>query len=192
MKIKTLYQTLQDRGNPDDILATAPFACKWQNTWLGEGYYFWDTFIENAHWWGDVRYKSDYIISKFTCDFDTNICFDLVGDTEQMLDFSNSIEYLKGEKLINDKTIVSRVINHLKTKVDGFNFQAIRVYGIKSISEYKEEYKKYRHRLIFELSKPQYLDYKPAIQICIYEKTGLNLRDVCIVFPDEYNMDYLV
>ena len=46
--------------------------------------------------------------------------------------------------------------------------------------------------MIFELSKPQYLDYKPAIQICIYEKTGLNLRDTKIVYPDAYNLDYLV
>lgn len=183
---------MQDRGNPDHVLASAPFPCKWENTWLGEGYYFWDTFIENAHWWGKVRYKNNYIISKFICDFDMSLCFDLVGDTEQMLDFSESIDYLKSENLIDKNTTVSRIINHLKNKVEGFDFQAIRVYGIKSISEYKEEYSKYRHRMIFELSKPQYLDYKPAIQICIFEKTGLNLRDANIVFPDEYNPDYLV
>ena len=74
----------------------------------------------------------------------------------------------------------------------GFNYQAIRAYGIKSISEYKEEYQKYRHRLIFELSKPQYLDYKPAIQLCIFKKNGLNLRNIKIEFPDEYNLDYIV
>jgi len=192
LKAKTLYQTLGDRGNPDDILANAPFPCKWENTWLGEGYYFWDTFIENAHWWGDVRYRSDYVISKMTCDFDTSLCFDLVGDTEHMLDFSKSIDYMKAQNLIDKNTTVSRIINHLKNKIGGFDFQAIRVYGIKSISEYKEGYRKYRHHLIFELSKPQYIDYKPAIQICIYEKTGLNLRDISIVYPDSYNMDYLL
>lgn len=192
MKVKTLYQALEDRGNPEYILANAPFACNWPNTWLGEGFYFWDTFIENAHWWGEVRYGSSYIISKMDCDFDTNLCFDLVGDTDHMLDFSRSIEFLKNQNLIDKNTTVSRIISHLKSKIDGFDFQAIRVYGIKSISEHKEEYRKYRHRLIFELSKPQYLDYKPAIQICIYQKTGLNLRNVNIDFPDEYNKDYLV
>jgi hypothetical protein len=109
-----------------------------------------------------------------------------------MLDFSNSIEFLKSKNLINDETTVSRILSHLKNKVPGFNYQAIRAYGIKSISEYKEEYQKYRHRLIFELSKPQYLDYKPAIQLCIFKKNGLNLRNIKIEFPDEYNLDYIV
>ncbi|MCU0349270.1 MAG: hypothetical protein MUF43_00345 [Flavobacterium sp.] len=192
MKIKTLFQTLEDRGNPDYVEKNAPFSCHWENTWLGDGYYFWDTFIENAHWWGEVRYKNNYIICKATCDFDSSICFDLVGDTEHMLDFSNSIEFLKSQNLINEETTVSRILSHFKNKVPGFNFQAIRVYGIKSISDYKEEYQKYKHRLIFELSKPQYLDYKPAIQICIFKQGGLNLREIKIEFPDEYNLDYVI
>lgn len=192
MKGKTLYQTLEDRGKPEYILATAPFPCKWENAWLGEGYYFWDTFIENAHWWGDVRYRNAYVISEMICDFDSSLCFDLVGDTEHMLDFSRSIDFMKSENLVDKNTTVSRILNLLKYKVGGFDFQAIRVYGNKSISGYKEEYRKYRHHLKFELSKPQYLDYKPAIQLCIFEKTGLNLRDLSIVYPDKYNKESVV
>lgn len=191
MKLKILYQTLNDRGNPEYVIENAPFPCNWNNTWLGEGYYFWDTFIENAHWWGEVRHKNKYIICKTTCEFDTNKCFDLVGDTEHMLDFSKSIELLKREKLITSETTVARVLNFIKTKI-GFDYQAIRVYGIKSISEHKEEYQKYRHRLLFELSKPQFLDYKPAIQICIFEKNGLNRSNLTIEYPDEYNVDYVI
>lgn len=192
MKVKTLYQTLQDRGNPEEIELNAPFRCHWNNSWLGSGYYFWDTFIENAHWWGEVRYNKSYVICSFHCDFNTTHCFDLVGDTEHMLDFSNSIDFLKSQKLLDKHTTVSRVFSLLKQKVKGFNYQAIRVYGIKSVSDYKEEYKKYRHQLLFELSRPQYLDYKPAIQICIFKKCGLNLRNARIEYPDEYNQDYLV
>lgn len=192
MKKKTLYQTLEDRGNPDYIEANAPFLCKWRNTWLGEGYYFWDTFIENAHWWGEVRYGNTYVICKATCDYDPLNCFDLVGDTEHMLDFNKTIEFLRSQKLINDDTTVARVLEFLKTKTGSFNYEAIRVYGIKSISEHKEAYKKYRHRLIFELSKPQYLDYKPAIQICLFKKNSLNLRDIKIEYPDEYNAEAVI
>ena len=192
MKVQTVYQTLEDRGNPDEIEQNAPFPCHWENTWLGDGYYFWDTFIENAHWWGNVRYKNNYVICSFSCDFDTTTCFDLVGDTEHMLDFSNSIDFLKQQKLIDVNTTVSRVLALLKSKIKGFNYQAIRVYGVKSISDFKQDFEKYRHRLIFELSKPQYLDYKPAIQICIFDKKGLNLRNTKIEFPDEYNLDFLV
>lgn len=191
MKEKTLFQTLEDRENPDVVEAEGPFSCHWKNTWLGEGYYFWDSFIENAHWWGEVRYHNKYIITKFKCDFDTEKCFDLVGDTDHMLDFSESIEFLKNKNQVTSETTVSRIINHLRNKV-GFNYEAIRVYGIKSISEHKEKYERYRHRLNFELSKPQYLDYKPAIQICIFEKDGMNLRDIHIEYPDKYNSDFVI
>lgn len=192
MRIKTLYQTLKDKGNPDYIEDNAPFLCNWGNAWLGEGYYFWDTFIENAHWWGEVRHTTNYIIYKAECDFTTELCFDLVGETEHMLDFDESINFMKFKGLINEKTTVSRVITFLKEKVPGFNFEAIRVYGIKSISDYNEEYKKYKHRLIFELKKPQYLDYKPAIQLCLFKKNSLNLRNFKIEFPDEYNSEYVI
>ena len=191
MKVKTLYQTLEDRGNPDEIEENAPFPCRSQNAWLGKGYYFWDTFIENAHWWGEVRYKDSYVICQALCDFDTNTCYDLVGDTDHMLDFSESIEFLRRHKLVKKDTTVTRILELIRTKLTGFNYEAIRVYGINSISDIKDEYKKYRHTLFFELSKRQYLDYKPAIQICIFKQNGLNLRELKIEYPDEYNFDYL-
>lgn len=193
MKSKVLYQTLKDKGNPEYVLENAPFSCNWDNTWLGEGFYFWDTFVENAHWWGEVRHKNKYMICQTICDFNTDKCFDLVGDTDHMSDFSNSIEFLKDQNIITitPETTVARVLEFIKTKI-GFDYEAIRVYGIKSISEYKEEYQKYRFRLIFELSRPQFLDYKPAIQICIFEKNGLNRRDLTIIYPDEYNLDYVI
>lgn len=188
MKIKTLYQTLEDRDNLDHIEENAPFKCNWGNAWLGEGYYFWDTFIENAHWWGKVRHGQSYIICKAECDFNSELCYDLVGETEHMLDFDESIKFMKQMGLIDENTTVSRIINFLREKVPNFNFEAIRVYGIKSISDYNKEYK---HRLIFEVSKPQYLDYKPAIQLCLFTKNSLNLRNLKIEFPDEYNPDFM-
>lgn len=193
MKSKVLYQTLKDKGNPEYVLENGPFPCNWDNTWLGEGFYFWDTFVENAHWWGEVRHKNKYMICQTICDFDTEKCFDLVGDTDHMTDFSNSIEFLKDQNIINitQETTVARILEFIKTKI-GFDYEAIRVYGIKSISEYKEEYQKYRFRLIFEILKPQFLDYKPAIQICIFKKNGLNRRDLTIIYPDEYNLDYVI
>lgn len=191
MKIKLLYQTLEDRGNPDHIEANAPFHCNWKNAWLGDGYYFWDTFIENAHWWGSTRYGTSYVICRGICDFSSHNCFDLVGDTEHMQDFSAVIDLLKERKKIDGKTTVATVITFLKNKV-GFSFEAIRVYGIQSISSYKSEYERYVHRLPFELNKVQYLDYKPAIQLCLFKSKSLNLRDLRIEFPDEYNVDFVV
>jgi hypothetical protein len=192
LKVKLLYQTLEDRGNPDEISANAPFPCHWENTWLGDGFYFWDTFIENAHWWGEVRYKKKHVICQAVCDVNDQKCFDLVGDTDHMIQFQGAIEKLKQEGLLDENTTVARVIHFLKDQSVSFPFEAIRVYGIKSISEYSEAYKDYRYRLIFEIDKPQYLDYKPAIQLCIFKKNGLNLRDVEIVYPDEYIDGYVI
>ncbi|MCT3721322.1 hypothetical protein [Elizabethkingia anophelis] len=189
MKVKVLYQTLKDKGNIDHVESNGPFICKWDNAWLGVGYYFWDSFIENAHWWGDVRHGNSYIICRAECDFSSDDCFDLVGDTDHMHEFSQSLEFLKSQGLVTEKTTVSRIINFLKEKVPGFNFQAIRAYGIKSIADHRD---KYTHRLVFESTKEQYLDYKPAIQLCIFKNTGLNLRNFKIEYPDEYNPDFMV
>ncbi|WBV59479.1 hypothetical protein PFY12_10455 [Chryseobacterium camelliae] len=188
MKIKTLYQTLENRDNPDYVEENGAFSCNWQNTWLGDGYYFWDTFIENAHWWGEMRYSSNYFICKAICDFDNEKCFDLVGDTEHMMDFDNCVNFLREQNLLNEKSTVASIIRFIKEKVGGFNYEAIRAMGIKSISEYKNEYKRYLYRFKFEIDKSPYLDYKPAIQICIFEKRGLNLRDYRIEYPEEYCM----
>ncbi|GLU50733.1 hypothetical protein Dfri01_01940 [Dyadobacter frigoris] len=192
MKGKKLHQTLENRENPDEVEKSGPFRCNWQNTWLGEGYYFWDTFIENAHWWGEVRYNDNYIICEAQCDFDSSTCFDLVGDTDHMNDFNISLNFLKDQRLIDNKTSFARIFNFIRVKIPDFKFQAVRVYGIKSISDYNENYAKFRHRVMFEPNKPQYLDYKPPIQICIFEKKGLNLRNFKIVYPEEYMEDYVV
>ena len=40
---RIIYQTVEDRGNPDYVEQHGPFICTNKNAWLGEGYYFWDT-----------------------------------------------------------------------------------------------------------------------------------------------------
>ena len=181
-QVKTIYQTIEDKSNPKYTELNAPFLCIRSDAWLGKGYYFWDTFIENAHWWGEVWYKGNYIICSFKCDFNTKTCFDLVGSTEDMLDFSESVELLKQKRLIDERTTVARVLGLLK-KTGNFNYDAVRVYGIGSRPIDNE---KYRYIMHFSSSKPQFLDYKPAIQICIFEKTGLKLRNMRIEYPDKY------
>ena len=37
------YHTLEDRGNPKEILESGPKQCFRADAWLGHGYYFWDT-----------------------------------------------------------------------------------------------------------------------------------------------------
>lgn len=74
MKVADIYQTLEDRQNYEEIEAHGPYFCseRYQNgilkkgvkePWLGEGYYFWDSRISDAQWWGDTIYsKKGYVI----------------------------------------------------------------------------------------------------------------------------------
>lgn len=188
MDRKTIYQTLDDRENPDQIEQEGPFLCTRNNAWLGDGYYFWDTFIDNAHWWGKVSLNDNYVICEANFDFHTDTCFDLVGKTEHMVDFERSINLMKSKKLLNRKTTVARVLSYMKDTLKLFSYNAIRVYGVHS----KSKDLKPNYRLKFDLGKPQYLDYKPAIQICIYSFDNLNFGNYCIVYPDDYVSGYVV
>lgn len=191
MAIKRVFQTLEDRGTDlGKLESNGPYPCRWENSWLGDGYYFWDTFIENAHWWGEeIRcYPNGYIICKAVCDFNDTECFDLVGNTEHLELFYDTFEFLKSKGLANEGTRVKRIIEYLRNSVKIFKFSAIRVYGIRS----KDYRSRFSYTQIFEKNKSQYLDVKPAIQICFYSKTSLNLRDFKIVYPEEYIEGYAV
>ncbi len=62
--MKIVYQTLEDRFTDlDKLEREGPYICSWENSWLGDGYYFWEAFIENAHWWGrEIRkYANGYM-----------------------------------------------------------------------------------------------------------------------------------
>lgn len=37
---RIIYQTVEDRENPDYVEQHGPFICTNKNAWLGEGYYF--------------------------------------------------------------------------------------------------------------------------------------------------------
>lgn len=183
MKQKVIYQTLENRGNPEEIEQNGPFKCHWENTWLGIGYYFWDTFIENAHWWGNNRgYKNGYVICKANCSYDVSNCFDLVGNTEHILKFRDSFLLMKKQGLINKDTTVARVLQFIRQDIKIFIFEAIRINGIHS----KEKFDKYSLVVHFEKGKIQYFDSLPAIQICIFKKNGLNLKNYHIVYPEDY------
>ncbi|RPH29985.1 MAG: hypothetical protein EHM93_16450 [Bacteroidales bacterium] len=190
MANKAVYQTLEDRNNPDEIEEHGPYPCRRENAWLGNGFYFWDTFINNAHWWGKegACYNKGYIICKAECDYNTVQCFDLVGETDHIQQFNQSINLMKEKGLLTNKTAVARVINHIKEELKIFKYSAVRVYGINS----KAKNSDFNQILYFNPLKPQYLDISPAIQICFYYSNSLSLRNYRIIFPEEYIEGYAV
>jgi len=187
LKNITVYQTLSDRDNPDHVLKHGPFQCTHKKSWLGSGYYFWDTFIENAHWWGKDSLKSPYIVCEAIISIDSNSCFDLVGNTDHMLEFEKAYEFLKSKKIADSKSNVSRVINYLRT-IKAFTFDCIRVNGINSKSKYIQP----NYQLKFQQNSIAHFEYKPPIQICVFNLEKVNFREYKIVHPDHYIENYLI
>lgn len=179
---KILYQTVGDRGNPEEVERQGPFICERDNAWLGTGYYFWDTFIELAHWWGDYGYNRNYMICEASCDENDKI-FDLVGNTDHIQILDKYSKLLK-EKKPKQTITVAFVIMHMRLilKKD-FRYKAIRANGIDTVNKGKliEE-----NRLCFNFNNRAYLDLKPAIQICIINKKEMGLTGYKIIYPNIY------
>lgn len=185
MPRKILFQTVEDRDNPDAVLRDAPFKCDIaRDPWLGEGYYFWDTFIELAHWWGWKGYFGRYMILQKIIDYSYDDYFDLVGNTDHIRVLERCSTILSKEFGQKNPT-VAKVIEYLKGNPKlSFNFKAIRAEGRGSIM-YSEELD-LKRRLFYKKGKSAYLDLRPAIQICYFKKQDLVGPPLTIVYPDEY------
>ena len=190
MVSKTIYQALEDKNNPDSIKNDGPFLCERDNSWLGTGYYFWESFIENAHWWGreGANYSNGYVICKAQYDFDEDHCFNLIDNLNHLNLLKETYKLLKNNGLANKRTTVKRIITYLKDKRGIFRYKATRVYGIHS----KNKKSDFMDFFPFINGHIAYLDATPAIQICFYNKKALNFRDYHIVFPDKYIEDYAI
>lgn len=181
-----LYQTVSDRDNADYIEDNAPFRCERKDAWLGEGYYFWDTLIKNAYWWGEIAYNNEYVITKFSCDYNPERCFDLHGNMEHVKFLRENFELLKKEKIANNTTTVPQLIEFLKKNTDIVNmYDCIRACGIKSRSSNNVT-------MLFNNSLKAYLDFFPVVQLCLFRKNSFNLTRGQIVYPTHYVKGYLV
>ncbi len=140
MKCADIFQTLENRNNDADVENHGPFFCssRYQNgemkkgikePWLGEGYYFWDTRIEDAKWWGETIYgKMGYIICHTTYDQHSSLLYDLVGDLRQLDDFIKCARFIK-QRNNTERISFASVLAYLK-KSGGFCYKAIRVWPL--------------------------------------------------------------
>ena len=181
MKSANIYQTLEDRNNYEYVKKHGPFFCheRYSNgnlkkgikePWLGPGYYFWDTRIEDAHWWGKTVYNGKYYICCTTYDQHSELLYDMVGDLEQFDDFVKCANYIKHQK-ISLKISFPIVLSYLKEHAN-FNYKAIRVWPYpKNI---KETAIKFPDRNIV-------LGKADKIQVCFFDKTLLTAP--CSIVP---------
>lgn len=173
----TIFQTVESTFDKNRLIREAPFPCEDDpeelKEWLGSGYYFWDTFIELAHWWGRVHYKikkhKPYAICETTLNCDDNEILDLVGNLGQVKDVRDIYGQMLNcpqyqGKSFRAQTVIDYIRNTLKAP-----YKAVRVYGENSSQD--KQIKK--HRLKF--SSNAFLNLCPEVQICVFDKSILNL-----------------
>ncbi len=162
---KPLYHTIKKKGTTAASLRGAPYLCTC-NPWLGVGYYFWDTFIDLAHWWGETHCHGRYIITQTDCRLGDGEVFDLVGNTEHIKVFADYVEML--EKKTGEEATVPQVIEHMKRHTKFLDrYKAIRADGRLSISSSSP----YTFRVKFSQDKSQFIDLLPPIQYCIVNRS---------------------
>lgn len=176
MIISRLYQTVENRENPDEVECKAPFKCTNKSAWLGCGYYFWDTFVMFAHKWGEEAYQGSYFICEVPCKYEAGEVLDLVGNAEQIYDFGEIAKKLEEE--YGEEITVPFVINYLKCKTP-FKFKMIRAHSENAFSRIEPL------RLRYIKDNRSTLNLRPIIQCCVIEKSILQLP-VRIVYPLEY------
>lgn len=128
------------------------------NTWLGEGYYFWDGFIEWARWWAGVKNYQRACIYEAKIVVDEERMIDLVGDTSDLRcfrDFTIKLKKIKPNETITVLKILTLMQNELS-----MNYKLIRarsehlLKGNNMVVPFDEQHKNVCMRCI------------PAIQMC--------------------------
>lgn len=186
----TIHQTLADRNNPDYVEDNGPFETTNSKAWLGIGYYFWDTHIELAHWWGNVGYQGNYMVCRAKVILD-DTCWDLHGRGEHRIEFKLICdEIVKSGVSTKESLLVPQVIEFLKNR-GKFMYSAIRALGMRSIldkSPTTDEHLLFRMRFIEK--NYAYLDIHPPVQLCLLNKKSLSLQKYKVVYPNEYSEFY--
>lgn len=184
MSLRNLFQTLEDRSNIDEVENNGPFKCEKKSAWVGHGYYFWDSSIESAHWWGRISYQNNYIICKSQYDYNLEDFFDLVGNTDHTNELKQCAIILN--KKSNTNVSVSMTIEVLKRKTDFLiKFKAIRFSPINSRNNSCDF-------IYFKNNHKAYINLEPPIQMCVIDKSFLYNNIFEIIFPEIYCKDFSV
>lgn len=99
MKKTALYQAI-DGGRK--AVPKTPIKCSTSDARLGHGYYFWDSIIDAAHWWGGVHYGGNYIICQSFYDAHSDKLFDLLGNLahrDELKEFSDGLHRMYPEDM---------------------------------------------------------------------------------------------
>lgn len=182
MELTTIFQTLEDRENPDEVEQKGPFMCHDNHAWLGRGYYFWDSHIQLGHWWGNMAWSGNYMIVRSYISLDKS-CWDLHGKGAHREEFlAICDEMIRAKISSKEKLRVWKVVEFFKKK-GKMAYKAIRACGTGSVGNHVD-YLMYRVK--FKTGNPAYLDLYPPVQICLFEQRALSLHGYSVVYPEDY------
>lgn len=157
MRSRHLYQSVEDRGRVE----YTPIFCEAKDAWLGKGYYFWDSEIKDAHWWGQEHYNGFYVICQSKYDYDSLEYFDLLGNTDH-----RKYLFTFAEALINryrKQYSVAETLELLKLIDKSFlqNYKAVRALP--------ESLETKVRRLYFDKNEKYFISNRTRIQMCVID-----------------------
>ena len=158
MAIRTfspVYHTVEYRDEALSRITSPIFSI--HNTWLGEGCYFWDGFIELAEWWAKARKYRKACIYKAAVEVEESDLIDLVGNTSDLRAFRDFTKVLKRKKP-NEKITVLKVIT-LMVRELSHKYKLIR-----ARTEHKLPVDD--NKVPFKENRKEYMVSMPAIKMC--------------------------
>jgi hypothetical protein len=171
-----IYQTLEDRGNPDDVVKHGPYKCTHSNAYVGPGYYFWDNDLHVAHLWGQRRIKSAYMIFSAELSMQDQDLLDLYYSKDDR-DFLQTIVTkfdLGGQKLGKIFYFLQKKNEETPTK-GVFPYKAIRIQD-----------NNFGDKTYFADGKHGFTNFNPAIMICLVDKRKVHLNGFDAIYPEKY------
>ena len=177
----TIYQTVEHRHDQTEeaLIAQGPIFCESDDAWLGSGYYFWDSRIEDAHWWGKhayIRKNKSYRICQAQMTLNRLTCFDLLGCIDHVKEFFFSIDTIQKHQGAGSGILVEDVLCYMRS-LPNWNYGAIRAEPSPTYSNNKSNVKPHAYfpGLNFWLAETN------KVQICINDKAKVNFRQFCVV-----------
>ncbi|MFI3262096.1 MAG: hypothetical protein R3Y26_04205 [Rikenellaceae bacterium] len=176
-----IYQSV--KSNPP---RNTPWWCKDEKAWLGCGYYFWEHYIDNAHWWGHLWYTRkglDYKIYKSSYTKNEFTCFDLIDNYKHKDTLKDVIELTKKRNLYDAKTTTIGRIIAFMIEIGIFDFKATRMqHPSRSLNN------KFSDSI--NIDNKQRFDLTPQIQVCFYDMSLITDGGYSLIYPEQYPEGY--
>lgn len=182
-----VYHTVNDSGDPDYIEDNIPFKSTGKHSWVGYGYYFWETFIDFAHIWGKHHYHGQYVIcSGKLSEKNEDDCLDLVGNTEHCAYLEKLIELVKNE-LEGKDVLLRHVIEYAREK----ELLPHKIIRLEDIPRFQNLKRSTLVQLKDSGGSPSYLSLRPKVVLYVFALDEVDLSKMRIEYPDEYVDGYV-